>query len=137
MKNLSIYCYLFTFLSFFILKGNTTSSHKKYELKEDSTSQNQNKLAENALVSVVKWLEINDKKNYEESYRQTGDIIKNEVNQETWKAIMMQVRDPLGKVISRKNTNVEYSEFISQFPKGKYGILDFETVYQPELSYQS
>lgn len=129
MKNLIFYCYLFIFLPLLILKGNNTSSLQEYILKEDSTSKNQTKIERSALSPVLKWLEINDK-NYENSYSQTGDIIKKEVNQETWIAIMKQVREPLGEVLLRKNTNVEYSEYISQFPKGSYAILDFETSFE-------
>jgi hypothetical protein len=101
---------------------------EKFVFLKDSTVDNSVKLKESTLKSVLKWLEINDK-NYEESYNQTGDIIKKEVNKETWIVIMNEVREPLGTVISRKNTNIEFSDYLSQFQKGKYAILDFETVF--------
>jgi hypothetical protein len=90
-----------------------------------------NPVAENAArVSAEDWLVLVDGGNYDQSWDQTSAFFKTVVSQADWKKAAMGVRTPLGPVVSRKNKSCQYCTSLPDSPKGKYVVIQYDTVFE-------
>ncbi|HEV2491726.1 MAG TPA: DUF4019 domain-containing protein [Terriglobia bacterium] len=76
------------------------------------------------------WLAVVDVGKYGESWDQAAQSFKKAVTHDKWIDALKQVRDPLGKVGSRKLKGTEYLENPPNAPAGKYVIVQYDTDFE-------
>jgi len=76
-----------------------------------------------------KWLALVDEQKYEESWNQASSMFRREVTQERWLAALKRFREPLGALVSRTPSRVEFSKFLRGAPDGDYAIIHFTTSF--------
>ena len=84
---------------------------------------------EEAPTAGQKWLALVDDQKYEESWDQASSMFRDLVTQGKWVAALKQSREPLGAVVSRTRTRLEFSKFLRGAPEGEYAILHFSTSF--------
>jgi len=82
-----------------------------------------------ALVATKKWLALVDDGNYTQSWKAASQYFKKIVPLETWVKSITAVRQPLGKVITRKLIMKKYYTSLPNAPKGKYVVIQFKTSF--------
>jgi hypothetical protein len=90
---------------------------------------------ENAAVAAAeKWVALVDAGKYTDSWKEAAEYFKSAVNQGRWKQSIQSVREPLGKIISRKVKTKSYQTTLPGAPDGEYVIIQFETSFQNKKS---
>jgi hypothetical protein len=87
-----------------------------------------------AIASAEKWLRIVDKGKYSESWKESSEYFKQAVTQEQWEQAVQAVREPLGKLISRKVKSATYATSLPGAPDGEYVIIQFNTSFENKKS---
>jgi hypothetical protein len=86
---------------------------------------------EQAAVSAAqKWLSMVDEGKYAESWEEAAQYFKNAVKQKQWEESLQAVRNPLGKLISRKVKSKTYKTALPGAPDGEYVVIQFDTAFQ-------
>jgi hypothetical protein len=83
-----------------------------------------------AQQSALSWLALCDGGNYSGSYDQAAQYFKNAVKPDDWQHSMHAVRDPLGKVGSRKLKSATYKKSLPGAPDGEYVVIEFDTDFE-------
>ena len=78
-----------------------------------------------AIASAEKWLKIVDKGKYSESWEESSEYFKQAVQ---------AVREPLGKLISRKVKRAIYTTSLPGAPDGQYVVIQFSTSFENKKS---
>lgn len=86
--------------------------------------------AEEASTSGQKWLALLDDQKYEESWKEAGSLFRSEVTQEQWIASLKHFRDPLGSMISRASSRIDFAKTLRGAPDGDYAIIHFTTSFK-------
>ncbi len=86
--------------------------------------------AEEASTSGQKWLALLDDQKYEESWKEAGSLFRSEVTQEQWIASLKHFRDPLGSMISRAFSRIDFAKTLRGAPDGDYAIIHFTTSFK-------
>jgi len=90
-----------------------------------------NPVAEKAAQQTAKsWLALTDTGKYAESWNAASDVFKKAVTRDKWVASVKPVRDPLGKVQSRKPKLSQYAKDPAGAPKGEYVTMQFDTSFE-------
>jgi hypothetical protein len=78
-------------------------------------------------VSAVgeKWLSLLDDQKYEESWQQAGSMFREQVKQEQWVGALKRSREPLGSLVSRTPSRVDFAKTLRGAPDGEYAIIHF------------
>jgi hypothetical protein len=76
-----------------------------------------------------KWLSLVDDEKYKESWNQASSMFRREVTEEQWLAALKRSRAPLGSLVSRTASRVEFSKFLRGAPEGEYAIIHFSTAF--------
>jgi hypothetical protein len=84
---------------------------------------------EDATTAGQKWLALVDQEKYQESWDQASSRFRNEVAQEKWVAALERSRQPLGVLVSRTRSRLEFSKFLRGAPEGDYAIIHFATSF--------
>ena len=84
---------------------------------------------EDAATTGQKWLSLVDDQKYEESWNHASSMFRHEVTQEQWVAALKRSREPLGPLVSRTSSRVEFSKFLRGAPEGEYAIIHFTTSF--------
>ncbi|MCX5849330.1 MAG: DUF4019 domain-containing protein [Deltaproteobacteria bacterium] len=87
-----------------------------------------------AITAAEKWLTIVDKGKYMESWKESSEYFKNAVTQDQWAQAVQGVREPLGKLISRKVKSATYTTSLPGAPDGQYVIIQFNTSFENKKS---
>jgi hypothetical protein len=83
-----------------------------------------------AVAAAEQWLLLVDAGKYEESWKEAAEYFKNAVSQDTWHQSLQAVRNPLGKLISRKVKTQVYETSLPGAPDGEYVVIQFETSFK-------
>ncbi len=76
---------------------------------------------EQASAAAVVFLDLLDKGNFEEAWRQSTSYMRNDIPLETWLAQLNQVRSQVGALRERTQSDVKYTkEQIEGIPEGEY-----------------
>lgn len=87
--------------------------------------------AEQAAISVAgAWLNLVDQGRYSDSWQQAASTFQTVVNKEQWATSLQAIRQSLGKVISRKLNQKQYTNTLPGAPDGEYVVLEFFTVFE-------
>jgi hypothetical protein len=87
-----------------------------------------------ALAAAKTWLAIIDKGEYAESWKEAAEYFKAAVPEEKWVQSLRAVRNPLGKLISRKVKNTTYKTSLPGAPDGQYVVIQFNTSFEHKKS---
>jgi hypothetical protein len=82
-----------------------------------------------AIESAEKWLGLVDAGKYAEGWMEGAAYFKNAVTQEKLVESLKAVREPLGKVISRRVNSTTYATSLPGAPDGEYVVIQFETSF--------
>ena len=87
-----------------------------------------------AQAAAESWLKLVDDGDYSASWDQAAKVFKGAVKQADWGQMAGGVRNPLGKLVSRKLKSREYSEKMPGAPDGKYVVIQYDTVFEHKAS---
>ena len=87
-----------------------------------------------ALVAAKNWLAIIDKGEYAESWKEAAEYFKTAVPEDKWVQSLQAVRNPLGKLISRKVKSTAYMTSLPGAPDGQYVVIQFNTSFEHKKS---
>ncbi len=82
-----------------------------------------------AVASAEAWLAKVDAGKYAESWEEAAAVFRSAVTKDKWLSMVIAVRQPLGKVVSRKLSSKNYTESLPNAPAGKYVVIQFETSF--------
>ena len=82
-----------------------------------------------AAVTGQRWLSLVDNQKYEESWNQASSMFRSKVTQEQWIAALKRSREPLGDMMSRNPSRIEFSKSLRGAPDGDYAIIHFTTSF--------
>ena len=82
---------------------------------------------EAAAAIGTKWLTLLDEQKYEESWKQAGSMFREQVSEEQWLGALKASRGPLGGLVSRKATRVDFTTTLRGAPDGEYCIIHYTT----------
>jgi Protein of unknown function (DUF4019) len=83
-----------------------------------------------AVVAAEQWLLLVDEGKYEQSWKEAAEYFKNAISQDKWHQSLQAVRNPLGKLISRKVKTQVYKTSLPGAPDGEYVVIQFETSFK-------
>ncbi len=75
------------------------------------------------------WLALVDHGKYMESWQATAPVFRDSITGKEWVEAMMKVREPLGKVESRKLKALLYTPALPDAPPGEYVVVQYETQF--------
>jgi Protein of unknown function (DUF4019) len=78
----------------------------------------------------VKWLSLLDDEKYEESWRQASSMFRDQVTLEIWLASLNRFRKPMGTMVSRSVSRVEFTKSLRGAPDGDYAVVHFSTSFR-------
>jgi hypothetical protein len=87
-----------------------------------------------AMDQAKAWLVLVDSEEYETSWREASDFLKENVAEQKWVETLMAARKPMGSVISRKVKSTQFRTMMPQALKGKYLIIDYQTLFSNKRS---
>ena len=82
-----------------------------------------------AIESAQAWLEFVDSEKYAESWEEAAEYFKSSITKEKWEYTIQDVRNPLGKVVSRKLKSQKYTTSLPGTPYGDYVIIKYNTTF--------
>ena len=85
---------------------------------------------EEASTSGQKWLSLLDDQKYEESWKQAASMFRDQVTEEQWLVSLKRFREPLGAMISRNTSRVDFTKSLRGAPDGDYAIIHFTTSFK-------
>lgn len=77
-----------------------------------------------------KWLALLDDQKYEESWKQAGSMFRNEVKPDSWVASLKRFHDPLGSLVSRTASKVDFAKTLRGAPDGDYAIIHYTSEFK-------
>jgi serine/threonine protein kinase len=95
-----------------------------------TTSANPNSAAEkSAMPAIQAWLKLMDNGDYAQSWETAADSFHDAVTKADWVAKSKEIRQPLGKVLSRKLISTKQPTTLPGFPEGSYLVAKFDTAF--------
>jgi ABC-type molybdate transport system substrate-binding protein len=80
------------------------------------------------------WLTLVDAGRYAESWDEASQMFRNAVTKPQWVQKVSAVRDPLGKVTSRRLKNASYTKTLPGAPDGEYVVIQYDTSFEHKQS---
>ncbi len=82
-----------------------------------------------ALQAAEKWLSLVDSGQYADSWKESAELFRKAVQARQWEQSIRAVREPLGKLISRKVKMKVYKTALPGAPDGEYVVIRFATSF--------
>lgn len=76
------------------------------------------------------WLALVDSGKYADSWQEAASIFKMHVTQDQWTKMVGPVREPLGKVVTRKLKSAQYTKTLPGAPDGEYVVIQYDTSFE-------
>jgi len=89
---------------------------------------------EKAEAAAATWLELLDEKEYPETWEDAAAYFKGAVTEDKWVQTISALRDPLGRVLSRRLRSKEFTTTMPGAPDGEYVVLQYDTVFERKQS---
>lgn len=83
-----------------------------------------------AKTSAQNWLSMIDAHKYEQSWKESAEILKTKVSAKDLQISIEQARKPMGKLVTRKLKSENAVTSLPGAPDGKYVVLEFETIFE-------
>jgi len=87
-----------------------------------------------AQASAESWLALTDSGKYAQSWDEAAQFFKAAITKDKWQDALHQVRDPLGKLVSRKLASATYTKSLPGAPDGEYVVIKYETSFENKQS---
>ncbi len=87
-----------------------------------------------ALAVADHWLQLIDTNDVKQSWKETAEPFQQAVNQIKWADLMITVRTPLGKVVSRSFKSADYKTQLPGVPDGEYFLIQYNTTFEYKKS---
>jgi len=94
------------------------------------TAEAQQKPEQLAQQSAESWLGLVDSGKYGASWVDAASSFKAHVTKEQWVNMAGPVRDPLGKLLSRKLKSATYTKTLPGAPDGEYVVIQFDSSFE-------
>jgi mono/diheme cytochrome c family protein len=78
-----------------------------------------------AVLAARKWILLVDSQKYAESWDAAGSQFRAKVKREQWVTALTRSRQPMGDLISRSGSRLEFSKTTAGGPDGDYALLNF------------
>ncbi|MCI0409445.1 MAG: DUF4019 domain-containing protein, partial [Acidobacteria bacterium] len=65
-----------------------------------------------------------------ESWDEAAQLFKGAVTKDKWKETLAAVRNPLGRLVSRKPKSRQYAETLPGAPDGKYVVIQYDASFE-------
>jgi len=98
------------------------------------STQAQQKREQLAQQSSDAWLALVDSGKYADSWQNAASMFKVHFSKEQWQSMVRPVRDPLGKVLSRKLKSATYTKTLPGAPDGEYVVIQYESSFEHKQS---
>jgi len=95
-----------------------------------AVSASDSKKLASALFAANKWLALVDQNKYAESWKEAADLFRHTVQSDLWVASLKALREPLGKLISRKVKSAVYKTTLPGAPDGQYVVIEFTSSFK-------
>jgi hypothetical protein len=99
-----------------------------------AAGQAQQKPEQLAQQSSDAWLALVDSGKYADSWQEAAQLFKAAVTKEKWQDALHTVRDPLGKMLSRKLKSATYRTTLPGAPDGQYVVIQFDSSFEHKQS---
>jgi hypothetical protein len=100
----------------------------------------QTKVAEAAIHEAEQaseaWLGMMDAGQYGDCWKAAAAVVRSAVTEEKWTATMKNVREPLGKVVTRKVQSATHTGMLPGVPDGDYVMILYETSFEHKQTAQ-
>ena len=87
-----------------------------------------------AQESAQKWLNLIDNSKYTDSWSEAAQYFQNNVTKEEWEKALQGVRQPWGKMLSRKIKSTQYETSLPGAPDGEYVVIQYNTSFEHKES---
>jgi hypothetical protein len=96
-----------------------------------SCAASANPEAENAASAVtLEWLALVDEGRFGDSWQAASELFRAAVTKEQWESSLKGVRTPLGNIVSREVSSMQYAEELPGAPDGQYVVIQYKTVLE-------
>ena len=82
-----------------------------------------------AMTAAEEWLALVDAGEYNQSWLTANKTLKEQSEKDDWENYLKAIREPLGKIISRKVTRTRTVTQIQGMPDGEYFQVQFEVKF--------
>lgn len=82
-----------------------------------------------AVEAAKKWLALVDNGKYGASWDEAASFFKSNISKAEWEQKVKPVREPFGKVLSRKLKSTKYATALPGAPDGEYVMIQFDTQF--------
>ncbi len=80
-----------------------------------------------ASAVALEWLALVDEGRYGDSWKEASELFRMAVKKEQWESSLGGVRIPLGNVVSREVSSIQYAEELPGVPDGEYVVIQYRT----------
>lgn len=80
-----------------------------------------------ASAAASEWLALVDGGRYGDSWQAASELFRVAVTKEQWEPSLRGVRMPLGNVVSREVSSMQYTEELPGAPDGQYVVIQYKT----------
>lgn len=80
-----------------------------------------------AVAASKRWIALVDSGKYGESWDGAASFFRSSIGRGDWDALLRTVREPLGRVLSRRIREADCEADLPGMPDGKYVLIAFET----------
>ena len=87
-----------------------------------------------AQQSAESWLALVDSGKFADSWDNASSYFKDRVSKDKWQEMVRPVREPLGKVMSRKLQSAQFTKSLPGAPDGQYVVLRYDTSFANKQS---
>ena len=99
-----------------------------------SVASAQQKPEQLAQGSAESWLALVDFAKYADSWQEASSLFQAHVSKEQWQSMVQPVRDPLGKLLSRKLKSAQYTKTLPGAPDGNYVVIQYDSSFEHKQS---
>ena len=83
-----------------------------------------------AEAAALSWLALTDSGEYSQSWDRAASIFQGAISRQNWISAVVNVRQPLGKVLSRKVKSALYTRSLPGAPAGEYVVIQYDTQFE-------
>ncbi len=83
-----------------------------------------------ATASAEAWLRLVDGGEYAESWREAASVFKGSLTEQGWVEMVTPVRQPMGKMESRRLIRASYKTSLPGAPDGEYVMIQYRTDFE-------
>ncbi|NYF90580.1 DUF4019 domain-containing protein [Tunturiibacter empetritectus] len=97
---------------------------------QEHAPQAQQDAVQLAARGAEEWMSKLDAGKYAECWTEASEVVKNAVTMEKFESSMKTVREPMGKLESRKLQSASYTTLLPGVPPGEYVVILYETSFE-------